>query len=194
MKAYFTASISGKDRYSKNYDLIVNTLKDLGYQVFSEHITNKDKKVVSSQTDKERVSYYRKMIEMISKSDVCIAETSTSSLSVGHEITLALEKNKPVVALYDKGNTPNLIRAITSDKFQALAYDSDSLRDTLKRAVAKARGASDIRFNFFISPQINDYLDWISKEKRIPRAVYLRELLEKEMVKKKEYQEGKSES
>ena len=50
--------------------------------------------------------------------------------------------------------------------------------------------AQDVRFNFFISPTIGLYLDWISKNKRIPRAVYLRKLIEEEMRENKEYKES----
>jgi hypothetical protein len=46
----------------------------------------------------------------------------------------------------------------------------------------------DVRFNFFISPQIGNYLDWVSKNKRIPRAVYLRRLIEEDMKNNKEYE------
>ena len=187
MKAYFTASISGKDVYLKNYEKIVETLKDLGYKVFSDHIIKKSKSDISTQNDKERVNYYKKMIEMISSSDICVAETSTSSLSVGHEITVALDKGKPVIALYDKKVPPNLIRAVASDKIQTLPYDLASLPEVLKKSTKHAKENLDIRFNFFISPEINQYLDWVSKVKRTPRAVYLRELLEKEMDKNKEY-------
>lgn len=187
MKAYFTSSISGKDLYGKNYERIVQILKNLGYKVYSEHILKKTKRVISDQDDKERVSYYKKMIEMISDSEICIAEVSTSSISVGHEITVALEKGKPVIALYDEKTQPNLLKAITSDKIQTLTYDLGSLEEVLRKATDHARQNLDIRFNFFISPEINNYLDWISNNKRTPRAVYLRDLLEKEMAKNKEY-------
>lgn len=192
MKAYFTASISGKDFYGRNYEKIVEILNDLGYKVYSDQILKKNKSVISDQSDKERISYYKKMIEMISESEICVAEVSTSSISVGHEITVVLEKGKPVIALYDKKTQPNLLKAITSDKLQTLEYDMDTLEKTLIKAVEHAKESLDIRFNFFISPQINSYLDWISGTKRIPRAVYLRDLLEREMEKNKEYRDSQS--
>lgn len=189
MKAYFTASVSGKGTYEKSYTAIVESLKKNGYEVY-DHILKTDSSQINLQTDKERVSYYKKMVEMISKCDLCVAEVSTSSLSVGHEITIAVEKGKPVIAFYDKKITPNLIKGIASEKFQTIAYDKDTLEETVKNALNKARSNMDIRFNFFISPQINEYLDWISRVKRVPRAVYLRELVEKEIEKNKEYKKA----
>ncbi len=189
MKVYFTASVSGKEEYIKSYEAIIDTLKGLGHKVFAEHILKTSKSDIINQSDRERLSYYRKMIEMISQSDLCIAEISTSSLSVGHEITVALDKAKPVIAFHDRKVAPNLVRAINSNKIQIIPYELKSLPDIIQRAINRAKESVDIRFNFFISPPINGYLDWISKVKRIPRAVYLRNLLEKEMAKNKEYQD-----
>jgi nucleoside 2-deoxyribosyltransferase len=189
MKAYFTASISGKSAFEKSYNAIVESLKKCGYEVY-DHILKTNSNQIELQTDKERIAYYKKMVEMISKCDLCVAEVSTSSLSVGHEITIAVEKGKPVIAFHDKKITPNLIKGINSEKFQTVAYDKDNLDEAVRSALDKARSNMDIRFNFFISPKINEYLDWISRVKRVPRAVYLRELVEKEIEKNKEYKKS----
>jgi len=45
----------------------------------------------------------------------------------------------------------------------------------------------DVRFNFFVSPKIISYLDWVSKNRMVPRSVFLRELIEKEMKKDKDF-------
>jgi hypothetical protein len=45
----------------------------------------------------------------------------------------------------------------------------------------------DTRFNFFVSPSIATYLDWVSKEKRVPRSVYLRRLIDQDMSGNDEY-------
>lgn len=186
MKVYFTASVSGKKTYGKQYQAIVETLRNLGYDVH-EHIIKTEPEQVQDQSDKERVAYYKRMVESVSKCDLCVAEVSTSSLGVGHEITIALEKGKPVIAFYQRTASPNVIRGISSDRFLTVAYEDSTLRETVRDSVEKARGKTDIRFNFFVSPEINEYLDWISRVKRVPRAVYLRELVEKEIERNKEY-------
>jgi hypothetical protein len=68
-----------------------------------------------------------------------------------------------------------------------IKYDATNLREQLKCALSFAQNNVDTRFNFFISPSIGNYLDWISKNKNIPRSVYLRTLIEKDMVINKEY-------
>ena len=62
-----------------------------------------------------------------------------------------------------------------------------SVEEALKLALDYASDQMDTRFNFFISPKHGNYLDWISKNKKVPRAVYLRRLIEKDMDENKEY-------
>lgn len=191
MKVFFSASISGRDSFEENYKAIVDDLKVRGYRVQSDHVLGVDKKKLSDVSDKYRIDYYKKLVKWISESDLIVAEVTQPSISIGHEVSLALEKGKNVIALSSTTRGPAIFLAMKSDKLQMLKYNLEDLHFVLDKAVKRARSNTDIRFNFFISPQINDYLDWTSKEKRIPRAVYLRELLEKEMAKNKEFQEEK---
>jgi len=70
-------------------------------------------------------------------------------------------------------------------------YTLPELKRTLDYGLEEALNQVDVRFNFFISPQIGRYLDWVSQKKRIPRAVYLRKLIEEEMNSNTEYGEVK---
>ena len=57
------------------------------------------------------------------------------------------------------------------------------------QAIEKAREKVDVRFNFYISPEIGRYLDWISQRKKLPRSVFLRGLVERHMHADKEYRD-----
>lgn len=194
MKVFFSSSIHGRDKYEKNYEAIVKDLKDRGLKVQSDHVLGIDKKRLSEVNDRFRVEYYKKLVYWITEADLVVAEVSHGSISIGHEISLALEKRKNVIALSVKNQGPAIFLALKTDKFQLVSYTLENLHSVLDKAINKARSNTDIRFNFFVSPQINDWLDWISREKRIPRAVYLRELLEKEISRNKDYQEKKSDN
>ena len=194
MRIFFSAPIGGRSQFEANYKRIINCLVQKGHKVQSDHVTNVNPKKLADVSDKYRVDYYKKLVKWISEADIVVAELSHSSASIGHEVSLALEKGKNVIALSSTNRGPAIFLGIKSDKLQMIKYDLNNLEGVLGKAIEKAKSKSDIRFNFFISPQINDYLDWISKEKRVPRAVYLRELLEKEIANNREFQEEKSES
>jgi len=61
------------------------------------------------------------------------------------------------------------------------------LEEILKMACGEAKEQMDTRFNFFISPLHQTYLDWIAKHRKIPRSVYLRDLIERDMAQNKEF-------
>lgn len=187
MKIYFSAAIFQKDKFGKNYEKIVRILRELGHEVFQD-TTQVSLKAAIEKTDKERVRYYKQVLKWIAKSDLIVLEVSfPSTLHIGHEISLAMEKNKPVIALYQKGYEPSFFLGLESDKLIWVEYELKILEEVLTTTIALASEKSDTRFNFFISKKIANYLDWIAKKRRIPRAVYLRQLITREMKKYSEF-------
>lgn len=188
MKIFFSASIHvGVDR--KIYKRIVKVLEDLGHKVIYDHVLISTKDKIDVLTVKERVEYHRKMSKTIASCDMSVCEVSfPSTISIGHEVTLALDKGKPVVALYQKEKEPGVLQGIKSDRFILVEYSKNDLKEVIEYGIDEASEKIDVRFNFFISPKINRFLDVIAKNKRIPRAVYLRRLIEKDMKKNKDYE------
>jgi hypothetical protein len=111
-----------------------------------------------------------------------------STMNVGHEISLGLERGKVVIVLYEKGHTPALFYGLNSDKLMLVEYTRDNLEEVLLDAVTFARENTDARFNFFIAPRHIAYLDWVAKTRRIPRSVYLRQLIEEDKNANAEYE------
>jgi hypothetical protein len=190
MKIYFTASLRGKKEFGNNYVAIVNSLVKQGNKVFSDHIIKSEPNSHLSQSKEEAKKNYDKVLSAIKKADVFVAEVSTQSLSVGHEVTEAMAINKPMIILYSgTDNRPGLLFGSVYDKMQIIRYDEDmnNLDGILAKAVEDAMKHADVRFNFFVSPKILAYLDWVAQKRMIPRSVYLRNLIEKEMKKNKDF-------
>lgn len=192
MKIYFTASILSKAEYEKEYRAIVNHLEKLGHVVVSDHVLEKQVEDILTQLEKEQQHYYRSMLTHINECDMVVAEVSfPSTVHIGHELTLGLEKGKSVLALHQKDKRPVLFWGIDSEKFYLAEYDMGSLKQVLKDSIEYLAEQQDVRFNFFISPKIQQYLDWLAKYRRKPRAVYLRELLERDMRENKDWKKQK---
>jgi len=185
MKAYFTGCLYQKDKFINQYEKIVATLKRTGYSVF-EDTTSTLLEEVLSKSDDDRISYYKKVLKWIDSSDLVVVEASfPSTLSIGHEITLSLEKSRPVIILYKKGKEPTFLMGLKNEKIIWAEYTDESLEKVLISSIEKAKMKMDVRFNFFVSPKILAYLDWIAQKRMIPRSVFLRNLIEKEMKKDK---------
>ena len=190
MKIYFTVSLSQMDEdLRRNCNRIIKYLKSQGHTVFPEEILEKDSNHYLSQSEKEALRAQRELTKMKKLADLVLVEVSRQSLGIGQEISLALSLGKPVIALYEEGHRPHVLRDEGGDLLVLSPYSNDSLEEVVAGALEYASSHQDVRFNFFISPAIGNYLDWISKEKKIPRSVYLRNLIEKDMEENEEYHE-----
>ena len=177
------------DQYGEQYRRIVDILLEEGHSVQYEQVFKQKLKDIISETDEKKVDYYKKFLRWINNADLVIAEASfPSTVHIGYELNVALEKGKPVIVLFQEGKAPVFLEGVKSDKLIVQKYRLDELREILTAAINKAAERRETRFNFFIPRRLVAYLDWISKKRRIPRAVYLRQLLRGEMRMNKDYQ------
>ncbi len=189
MKFHFFASLHGdKELYKKIFAI----LKKLGYDPITDHVLTRNIEQVEQETSEESELYIKKMLKWVNQADFIVAETTNPSVSIGYEVMAAQQKGKPVIVLYEasKGKVPHTLKGIPMEKIQLFSYNSNNkeeLEGILKIATEEAKEQMDVRFNFFISPKIGAYLDWIAKHKKLPRAAFLRRLIEEHMKKNKDY-------
>jgi hypothetical protein len=126
---------------------------------------------------------------MKKQADLIVLEVSTSSLAIGQELEFAIANKKKVVALHLPGKEPHLLDG-GDETFYLVEYKADELPSLLEDYIEIARDQMDVRFNFFVSPKIVNYLDWISQKRRMPRAVYLRKLIENKIKQDELYQKS----
>lgn len=181
MTVYFTASIVGKKDYLHSYLKIINTIKDKGFLIISDHIINTTESSIRLETKEERLSFSKQLEKWISSCDFMIAETSFPSISVGYEISLALSIGKPVLILYSAGYPPSLLAHHKDEKLICEKYTPETLKAIIDDFINYFQGTEETRFTFFITPEIALHLDNISKKEKLPKSVYLRKLIEKDI-------------
>ena len=184
MKIYFMTSPRTLEKYTDNCVKIYDVIESIGHQNTSKFVNEVD---VEKFYDSDIKEFHKSTINDLKKADICVFETSVHSLAIGQLLNEALQLGKPVIALYADKKVPFFLSGTNDDKVQVIHYTKDNLEDTLKDAIDYASSQQDVRFNFFISPTIGNYLDWISKVKKIPRSVYLRSLIENDMQDNDEY-------
>lgn len=178
MKVYFTASITGKNHYLPNYLKIVRHLESKGHSVQAHHILDSTETQMRLETKEERLKFHRQLTTWIQNSDFMIVEASFPSISVGYEISLALQNRKPVLILYSDGDAPNLFASFSDEKLVCEKYTTETVTEIIDDFLCYASGACDTRFTFFITPAIAAFLENISRTEKIPKSVYLRKLIE----------------
>ena len=191
MRVCFVASIKNKEVNLKYYQEIIRVLKETGDKVFCEHVMGNSQANLDSLSEDKKVQFHKNVMDQVKKADLVVAEITSQSLSVGFLISMSLDLSKPTVLLYRGSSKPNIISTLEqSDKLLVGSYSElGDIEKVLSDYLDKARGKSDVRFNFFVSPKILNYLDWIAQKRMIPRSVFLRNLIEREMKKDKEFKE-----
>lgn len=181
MNAYFTASIVGKKYYQANYQTIIDNLTQRNIAVQSDHILKTTEEQIRLETKEERDSFHEQLETWIDDCSFMIVESTFPSISVGYEVSLALHKRKPVLVLYSEGDPPSLLSGHLEDKIVCEKYTKDDLGAIIDDFLSYIGDTADSRFTFFISPQIARHLEKVSKEKKLPKSVYLRRLIEQDM-------------
>jgi len=183
MKIFYNASLTGKSEYLEYYELINAAIEKSGHEILAAPVMKKTVEAVIKESTKEAGDYAQKLQKWIKQADVCIFEVSYPSTSIGYEVALALTNAKPVVALHVHDAPVNsVLESIKDDKLQLIDYRVHEIEGLVADAIEYAGEQMDTRFNFFISPEIGNYLDWVAKERKLPRAVFLRQLIEEDMA------------
>lgn len=182
MKIYFTASIVGKKDYLSNYLKIIDFLQSQEHKVTSDHIIKASENQIDTETHEEREKFHKQLKKWIMEADCVVVETSFPSISVGFEISLALNLGKPVLILYIK-DAPSLLSTYENEKLMCTQYKINGLKNILEDFLNYVHGKSQHRFTFFIGSRIANFLEETSRKKHLPKSVYVRGLIEREMSK-----------
>lgn len=183
MTIYFTASITGKKDYLSQYEKIISVLKLKHHSVISDHILVTSETQIRLESREERITFHKRLEKWISSADCLIVETTFPSISVGYEVSLGLRLGKPVLLLYCEGDPPSLLSHITHDKIVCEKYTPQTLKPIIEDFLNFVQGTADQRFTFFITPEITSYLDKVARLNKMPKSVFLRNLIEREMKK-----------
>ncbi|PIS20904.1 hypothetical protein COT52_01330 [candidate division WWE3 bacterium CG08_land_8_20_14_0_20_43_13] len=188
MVVYFLCSPSADPKFTKDFKKIFDVLSSLDYKVISGHFSL-SKSAQADSVGKKGKDPYDKLLGRIRQADLVIAEVSGSGMSLGYELGLASDMNIPILVLYQEGTVDlGLLAEIDNPRFVVCSYSPSNIRDIVTLELESLVQERDIRFNFFISSQLADYLDWLSQKERTPRAVFLRKMLEKKMQFDEDYQ------
>lgn len=186
MKIFFTGSPRALKANKEGHIKIYNAIEKKGKHL-SQLVINADPDNFYKAEYENIVKHYHDTISNLKKADIVIAEVSMHSMSMGFLVNKALELSKPVIALYTSGHEPFFLTGIDDTLLQIIEYKNEDVEEKVFDAIDYASSQQDTRFNFFVSPKHINFLDWIAQNKKIPRSVYLRRLIEKEMSNDDQY-------
>ncbi len=190
MKVCFASSTSELSTRKADYRRICSLIKDMGHHItrdwLEEAIGVVEDNIVSS-LDREDV--YNKVLSSILIADVMVIEGTLASFSVGHQVTLALSKNKPTLFLIKKDNSKrrgtkqknSFLGGIASPLLKVVEYDDSTLPDILNDFLNNNGGSPVVKFNIVLTKDIENYLSWASFTYKINKSEFIRNLILKHM-------------
>jgi hypothetical protein len=169
MNIFFTCSYTGKVKYQKYYDLIVDSIKKTNVALQSPEL---DKNFPAP----EATHHYQQIRDGILNSDAVIMDVSDEGFQLGFEAAQAIQSKKHVLVL-------SLIRdfsqRIDNRYFHAAKYSELNIDDIISEFVNSLRHHQfDQRFNFFLSQKQLQTLYLNANKLGLTKSDYLRSLLD----------------
>ena len=186
MKAFFISSRINNN-LQKVYTQIIKELKTSGVTVDESLI-----KRTSDQDAQDVELAFKLNMRSIKNADVIIAEVTELSSGIGFLIATALNEKKPVIALHNSeinSKQSKMLKGAQNKLLHFYTYTPESLSETIAKAVSLAKQKLDTKFILIIPAEIDRYLEWASKEKRMHKAQLVREAIDSIIVDDEEYQQ-----
>lgn len=184
MKIFFLADRRDQSKFD-NYEKIIAEFLKNGDTVDRSWI---DKSSTEDAQDFEHA--YKRNMHSIKEADTIVAEVSELSSGVGFLISTALTQKKPVLALFNEEtkSLPSTTLKGSNNKFLIFRdYNIDKLDVLIREFKNKVKNIIDTKFILIIPAEIDRYMEWSSKEKRMHKAQIVREAIEKMIAKDSEY-------
>lgn len=187
MKIYFTCSTAEFNKYKKNYFAIRDFL------VSEDHILTRDwlgrakNRIDEGKMEIANIKeIYKDCIDSLIEADLVIIEDTVSNFSTGHQITLALQRQKPTLVLWCRPKHRHFhqtfIQGIESEYLEVKEYNIKNYKEIIRTFIKKYENAKQRnRFNLVISDMERKYLDWRQFNTHKSRTSIIRESIRKSM-------------
>ena len=194
MKIYFTCSTAEFLKYKKNYFAIRDFLVSEKHLLTRDWLKKAELRIRDGNVNMTDIKeIYKDCVKAIEDADLIIIEDTISNFSTGHQITLALQKQKPVLVLW-KGEKHRhfknmFIHGIESDKLEISQYTLSNYKEIITAFINKYSNF-DIRnrFHLVLNNYERNYLDWAQYSKGKSRTKIIKSSLSRVIEEDENYQ------
>lgn len=179
MKIFYTASFYGKEKYQKDYDMVLKTITDTGVEILSpekgNYLNILNAKHLEKLGDKQKI-HYEAIRKGIQWAQAVIIEISQEDFQLGHEATLAIQSKKHVLCL---SVHEDFSKKIINPYFHGLKYNQYNIDEAIQDFIKMVGEESlDQRFNLFLNKKQISHIEKAAKNNEINKSEYLRLLID----------------
>lgn len=195
MKIYFTASTAQFNKYKKTYFAIRDFLVQENHTLTKDWIKHTGERIAQGELNVRNIKdIYNKCVLAINQAQLVIIEDTVSNFSTGHQITLALQKQKPTLVLWQGKKhryfNQMFIHGIDSEYLQIAQYEPENLKTIITAFINKYQDFNNkTRFNLVLNQYERNYLDWVQFNRGISRTKIIKEVLKHRIDADNEYNE-----
>lgn len=138
-------------------------------------------------------SVYGEVMLAIVTADAVVVDATVRSMSVGHQLTFALQKMKPVLLLQhgeDKNKIKELfISGAKSPLLMMRNYrNKQEIKPLIKEFVKKYESKAKTRFNLVLNKAQDSYIQWASFNYKKSKTEIIQEAINEKMEKDKDFE------
>lgn len=187
MKIYFSGPIKNVPEHLRiNFREIANCIRASKHQLLDVDFYNKSLESISRQTKEQTLSVFKKMAKLIKESDLCIFEVTVPSFAVGQEISFALAQSKPIITLY-QGDKPHFLNFEGQELILEAKYQPQNIGRTIEEYIDYVKPTTDVRINFYLPKELDNYLVHLSDTLNSPKSVILRRIIKAAVISDEHY-------
>lgn len=183
MKIYFTCTTAEFSKYKTTYFKIRDFLVAQKHTLTRDWLAKAEKRLKLGDIEVEDIKeIYNDCMRAINAAELVIIEDTISNFSTGHQITVALQRQKPTLVLWQGKKHRHFkkmfIHGIDSDLLEVKEYNKDNLNETIKSFINKYKNSKTRnRFHLVLNQIERDYLDWAQYNKGESRTKIIRNSL-----------------
>lgn len=181
MKIGLLTSYRGQDGHETKYQTMTSYLQKKGHKVIHRLNTSQENLLTLSNRGKE--IFYHLQYQKLEQCDLVIAECSVQSIQLGFELAYLVKNGNKVIIISQKDPSSRIPAHVeirpNMQNLTVIEYSKEDMLSILDSAVDVARERLDRRFTMIFPSHLMAKLETISKKKRLPKAVYVRQVLEK---------------
>lgn len=179
MDVYISCSSFELEEHVDTYELIREEILRMKHKIPADWLGRTIKKLKKGNNSlNNNPSIRNEGIKAIEESSCLIADVSISSSSVGYQIAHALSKKIPVLCLYSEEfgrmRSPQIIDASDMSLLKIMSYNKKNVGKIIKNFINELPTEKLIKFNFIITPEIDQYLSWGASKLGISKSEFLR--------------------
>jgi len=168
MKIFFSSSSNNSKEADESFQSIVNYLTE-EIELLGNEVLFDSQNLNLNQT-----------VKLIQKADICTYESSFSCSKTGFLIAKSLDCDKPTIVFYSDNHYPDFLKNNRFEKLilQQYSFDRNNIEKAVRKAFNKANKLRDRRFNFFITPDLLNFLEQESRKMNITKSMFIRWLID----------------